>query len=133
MEQDFRTNNEDRCPIQDAVRIQYQAAATGFDWPDIHGVLLKVQEEVDELDEAIASGNDAHARDELGDLLFACFSVARFLNADVVTCLDHATKRFAARFQCVKDMANKDGRALETCPAALLNAYWEQAKKLMRQ
>lgn len=133
MEKDLCINEEGRCPVQDAVRIQYRAAAKGFDWPNIQGVLLKVQEEVDELCDALRSGNAAHAKEELGDLLFACFSVARFLDADPVTCLDHAAKRFAARFRCVEDMAYKDGRALETCPAALLDAYWEQAKKLMRQ
>lgn len=133
MNQEFLAKKEDRCPVQDAVRIQYRAAAKGFDWPDIHGVLLKVREEVDELDDAIASGNEAHAQEELGDLLFACFSVARFLNADPVDCLDLAARRFTARFQCVEEMAFQDGYALESCPAALLDAYWEQAKKLMAQ
>lgn len=133
MEKNFCIDEQDRCPVQDAVRIQYCAAEKGFDWQEIQGVLLKVREELGELDDAIRSGNETHANEELGDLLFACFSVARFLKTDPVMCLDHAAKRFAERFECVEKMAFQDGRVLGSCTAEVLDAYWERAKKLMRQ
>ena len=122
-----------QCPVNNALDIQMRASAVGFDWKDIGGVLEKMQEELDELIAAVRSGDVNHAGDELGDLLFTAFSVARFLHKAPVSCLDEATGRFESRFQCVEALAQEEGRSLESCSAERLDAYWERAKKLVLQ
>lgn len=126
-------NSNSACPVRTAMQIQYDAAATGFDWPDIYGVLEKVREELEELESAIREGNIVHAGEELGDLIFAAFSVARFLDVDPIESLDKTTSRFQKRLECVRKIAIQEGVFLESCSAERLDAYWERAKKLMRQ
>ena len=115
------------------MRIQHHAADKGFDWTDVHGVLEKVEEEVAEIYEAVRDGDTRHAQEELGDLLFAAFNVARFLHSNPLDCLYHATKRFTQRFECMEALVNQEGNSLESCSAESLDAYWERVKKLMPQ
>ncbi len=127
-----RNNNEMR-PFPLAMNVQRAASRLGFDWPDITGVFDKVAEELAELRDAERSGDNDHARAELGDLLFAAVSVARFLDADPEQCLHEATKRFQSRLDMVAKIAEKEGVSLQSCAAERLDALWEQAKRLMRQ
>ncbi len=121
------------CPAQVALHIQHSAADKGFDWTNIEGVLAKVHEETTEVLEAVHSQDYKHAQEELGDLLFAAFSVARFLDADPIACLDNAAQRFQKRFDCMEKMADEEGISLESCSAESLDLYWDRVKKLMRQ
>jgi nucleoside triphosphate diphosphatase len=116
-----------------ATKVQHDASQIGFDWQDIAGVLDKVEEEIAELRFAVAQGDTVHAADELGDLLFAAVSVARFLQTDPEKCLHKATIRFQQRLDVVKGIAEKQGVLLASCPPEELDRLWEQAKKLMRQ
>ena len=116
-----------------ALQVQRGASALGFDWPDITGVLEKVEEELLELRAAVREGDTVHAASELGDLLFAAVSVARFLRVDSPQCLQEATERFQARLERVKDIAAEQGISLASCTPAALDDLWEQAKRLMRQ
>lgn len=116
-----------------ATQVQRDASQIGFDWQDIAGVLDKVEEEIAELRLAVAQGNAVHASDELGDLLFAAVSVARFLETDPEACLLKATTRFQKRLDMVKVIAEKQGVLLTSCAPDELDRLWEQAKKLMRQ
>ncbi len=116
-----------------AVTVQKAASEQGFDWPEIAGVLDKVAEELDELRDAVAHKDASHAYAELGDLLFAAVSVARFLNANPETCLHAATTRFEARMKQVTQIAEKDGISLQSCTPDRLDMLWEQAKALMHQ
>ena len=63
-------------------KIQAKAAKTGFEWPDVHAALDKVDEETRELRAAVASGDTEAIGDELGDLLFAAVKVGRFAGLD---------------------------------------------------
>jgi uncharacterized protein YabN with tetrapyrrole methylase and pyrophosphatase domain len=133
MDQHNKASSSLYCPVKQAMEIQYESAGVGFDWPDIAGVLAKVQEELDELDTACKDEDYEHAKDELGDLLFAAFSVARFLNTNPVYCLERTTNRFQKRFDCVKQMALQEGISLKSCSAERLDALWEMAKNLVSQ
>lgn len=126
-------NDNASCPVRTAIDIQYDASAAGFDWPDIQGVLEKVREELIELENAIEEKNLIHAGEELGDLLFAAFSVARFLNVDPIRCIDETSQRFQKRLEYARKIALDEGKTLESCSAEIMDAYWERAKKLMRQ
>ena len=65
-----------------AYQLTREVSRSGFDWPDVSGVLKKLDEEVREFKEALQLGDPRKVRDELGDLLFVMVNLARFLNID---------------------------------------------------
>lgn len=111
-----------------ARRIQENAAAVGFDWPDVSGALEKVKEEVKELEEALQNGDSKCVEEELGDLLFAVVNIARFSNVDPEVALRKATEKFASRFKMVENFAKERGLELNKMTLEQLDALWEEAK-----
>jgi XTP/dITP diphosphohydrolase len=112
-----------------AMLISRKAAAAGFEWDDIEGVWAKVHEELDELKEAVASGNRAHAQEELGDVLFTLVNVARWCGLDPEEGLAGTNRRFLQRFSRVEaalggDLAGRSIRELE--------GHWQEAKARIR-
>ena len=109
-------------------QIQQDAAALGFDWPSVHGVLDKIEEELGEIRAAIADADRDHAHRELGDLLLATVNLARFLDADPSRALDEATRRFENRFGALRRDVAASGRTLETCTLGELETVWQRVK-----
>ena len=121
-----------RADIADALgyshRIQVAASAEGFDWPDVAGVLDKVEEEIGEIRDALAAGDEAHARKELGDLLLIAVNLARFLEADSREELVNATHRFENRFRQLKIFLQSEGKCIRDCAPEVLEASWQRIK-----
>jgi len=121
-----------------AQRISERVSRVGFDWADAQGSRQKVQEELGELDEAVASADRDRVQQELGDLLFALVNFARHQGVNAEAALAKTADRFAARFAHVERRVRerhggwprtedgKPGRGLEL---AELDAYWEEAKR----
>ncbi|WP_313802044.1 nucleoside triphosphate pyrophosphohydrolase [Sphingobium sp.] len=106
-----------------AEKLQKRAARTGFDWPDIGGVIDKIEEE---LDEVRAAACQADRDEEIGDLLFAVVNLARHLKVDPEVALRAANGKFERRFRIMESVAG-DG-----FPALSLDqkeALWQQAKR----
>jgi tetrapyrrole methylase family protein/MazG family protein len=102
-----------------------RAARTGFDWPDLAGVLQKVGEEITEL----RTVEDLEARSrELGDLLFALVNVARWLSVDAESALRGACDRFTWRYVEMERIARAQGAALGTLSPEEQDALWQRAK-----
>ena len=116
-----------------AMTISKKAAAAGFEWDDMAGVWEKVHEELDELKEAVAeaqaSGDRAHAQEELGDVLFTLVNVARWCGIDPETGLAGTNRRFLDRFSRVEAALGGDlqGRSIRE-----LQGLWQQAKAQIR-
>lgn len=110
-------------------KIQAKAAKTGFEWPDVHAALDKVDEETRELRAAVASGDTEAIGDELGDLLFAAVKVARFAGVDPEQAAHAACEKFIRRFAAMETAAANDGTALEQCTLAQMLSLWQQAKQ----
>lgn len=110
-------------------KIQAKAAKTGFEWPDVHAALDKVDEETRELRAAVASGDTEAIGDELGDLLFAAVKVARFAGIDPEQAAHAACEKFIRRFSAMETAAANDGTALEQCTLEQMLALWQQAKQ----
>ena len=112
-----------------AMTISRKAAAAGFEWDAMSGVWEKVHEELDELKEAVASGNTAHAQEELGDVLFTLVNVARWCGIDPEAGLAGTNRRFLARFSRVEAAlgGNLQGRSIRE-----LEGLWQQAKAQIR-
>ena len=77
-----------------AQKVQKRAAQVNFDWVDTQSVLDKVQEELDELREAMESGHAEDIKDEMGDVFFSCVNLARHLGLDAEETLRHSTAKF---------------------------------------
>lgn len=110
-------------------KIQSKAAKTGFEWPDVHAALDKVDEETRELRAAVASGDTEAIGDELGDLLFAAVKVARFAGIDPEQAAHAACEKFIRRFSAMETAAANDGTALEQCTLEQMLSLWQQAKQ----
>lgn len=111
-----------------AYRMQGKAAAVGFDWPDVEPVWEKLDEEVDELKEAIESG-DAHSiEDELGDMLFTVVNMSRFLRVNPEDALRSTIEKFERRFKKVEAEFKKQGRSLADASLQEMDAIWDQIK-----
>lgn len=110
-------------------KIQAKAAKTGFEWPDVHAALDKVDEETRELRAAVASGDTEAIGDELGDLLFAAVKVARFAGIDPEQAAHAACEKFIRRFSTMETAAANDGTALEQCTLEQMLSLWQQAKQ----
>ncbi len=104
---------------------QRRAARVGFDWPEVSGVIAKVQEEIAEVEAAAPGEREA----EMGDLIFAVVNWARWLEVDPESALRRANARFAARFAKVEAAARAQGRELRAMTLEELDRLWEAAKR----
>jgi MazG family protein len=105
-----------------AHRISQRASGLGFDWPDMKGVLEKVREELNELEEAIRGNNLPSAREELGDLLFALVNLGRFLDCPAENALRNTIQKFLKRFRFMAT----DPRFRDKGPSSLPIEEWEE-------
>ena len=112
-----------------AMTISRKAAAAGFEWEGMGGVWDKVSEELDELKEAVASGDRTHAQEELGDVLFTLVNVARWCDLDPEAGLAGTNRRFLDRFSRVEAALGGD---LQGKGIAQLEGLWQQAKAQIR-
>ena len=114
-----------------ALKIQKRASSVGFDWSSLPPVLAKVDEELQEVRDALASGDQAAISEELGDLLFATVNVARHLKVNPETALRAANIKFSERLQAIEQQARQQNVALSDCTEAQLEAMWNVAKQML--
>ena len=114
--------------LVEAEKISKKAADTGFEWPDISGVVEKLQEEAAELANAKTTGNLEHIRDEIGDLLFTLVNLARFLKVDPEQALRTTNARFRQRFAFLEKEISAEGGTLTDTPLARMEELWQRAK-----
>ena len=110
-----------------AEKIKKKVAKAGFEWPDVSGALDKLSEELDELKAAALRGEGDPA-EELGDLLLAAVSVARFLETDPEDALHRACDKFSARFRKTEELAEERGLELSELTDREQTALWKAAK-----
>jgi tetrapyrrole methylase family protein / MazG family protein len=115
--------------LMEAEKISQKAAGCGFEWPDISGVLAKLQEEAAEVVQARASGDQAHVEHEIGDLLFTLVNLARFLKVDPEQALRKSSGRFRKRFAHVEQAVAESGSALTETPLDRMEELWQAAKQ----
>ena len=111
-----------------AAKLQKRAANVGFDWADAAPVVAKIQEELDEVREAMANGQAAQVAEELGDLLFVMVNLARHLRVDAEDALRQANAKFERRFRYIEDALKAQGRSPQEASLAEMDALWDAAK-----
>jgi ATP diphosphatase len=101
-----------------------------FDWPDVASVLEKLDEEVDELKQAVASQTPNHKEieGEVGDLLFVAVNVARLLGIDPESALKSSNRKFRRRFRYIEDRLREQGRKPADSNHVEMDAIWDEAK-----
>jgi len=114
--------------LVEAEQISKKAAGVGFEWPDIGGVIEKLQEEAAELAHARAGTDREHVESEIGDLLFTLVNLARFLKVDPEQALRKTNARFRRRFRFLEDQVKSAGATLEQTPLERMEELWQQAK-----
>ena len=113
-----------------AQKLQKRVAAVNFDWPDSAAVITRLEEEIDELRNAIASGHPADINDEMGDVLFTCVNLARHLGLDAESSLRGASAKFERRFGAMESLALENDVSLVDLDTTKLDEYWQLAKGL---
>lgn len=109
-------------------KLQKKAAKAGFDWPDVNGALDKVQEETEELKEAIVKGDKENMSEELGDLLFSVVNVSRFIKVDSEEALYNACEKFVRRFKDLESLAQARNINIESASITQLDSLWNEVK-----
>ena len=115
--------------LQKSVKLQKLAAKVGFDWPDTSDVLVKLKEEIVELEEAIGKSNKQEIESELGDVLFTAVNMARHLNVDPELALRGANGRFKNRVVWIENELGKNGEFVSDKNTDDLNQLWNEAKR----
>lgn len=118
--------------ILKSLRLQEKTKQVGFEWKHTSQVQDKVNEEIGELYEAVATGDQAHIEDEFGDVLFALVNYARFIGVDPEHALEKTNKKFIRRFQSIESMAGSQGKALHDMSLEEMDALWNEVKKQER-
>jgi MazG family protein len=121
-----------------AQRVGEKASRVGFDWPDGVGARAKVDEEMAELDRALAAGDRDAAEGELGDALFALINVARHAGIDADAALRRSIDKYVTRFAHVESRVGEvhggwPERGGEQLPLEELDRYWDEAKAAERR
>ena len=111
-----------------AQKAQKKAARVNFDWTDLSDVVAKVDEELGETKEALASRDDAKVTEEIGDMLFAVVNLARKSGLDAEAALQAATDKFVSRFSRVEDELKAQGKKLGEVGLEELDQIWNQVK-----
>lgn len=112
-----------------AIKLQKRAAQVDFDWPDTNGVMNKIYEELDEVKQAIASGDEVNLAEELGDVLFSCVNLVRHCQKDPETVLRAGNNRFQQRFNRMEEVLSNENGLAKTGPARM-NEVWLQVKHI---
>src|SRR5262245_1426108 len=114
-----------------AYHIGVRAASVGFDWTAPGDIVDKIQEEVDELREAVAEEgpiDHARAEEEMGDLLFSIPNLSRKLGIEPEAALRKANDKFTKRFTALEKAVASSGRAMKDLPLDELEAEWQRVK-----
>jgi tetrapyrrole methylase family protein / MazG family protein len=115
-----------------AFRMGEKAGGVGFDWNHPHEVLNKIEEELAEVKQAMASGGDIQKEaltSEIGDLLFATASLARKLSIDPEHALKQSLEKFRSRFGSLEQAVKKSGRTIDALSIEQLEEIWQEVKR----
>jgi MazG family protein len=113
-----------------ALRVGEKVSKVGFDWPNAAGARAKIDEELTELDHALAAGDRRAAQGELGDLLFSAANLARKLKLDPETALRETLNRFTDRMQWIDGHLGEIGKTYQDLTPEELDGLWEEAKRV---
>ena len=113
-------------PMDRAYALQKKAAKAGFDWPDMEGVIAKICEEIEEVKATCPQGD---VEEELGDLLFSCVNLCRFLKVEPSVALRRTNGKFVKRFKHVEKKMKESGQEMKKGNLDIMDNFWNEAKE----
>lgn len=102
--------------------------ASCFDFPDADSVMLKVKEELGELEEALSSNDADGIEEEMGDLIFSVVSLCRKIGVEPEVALNKATEKFIKRFSVLESAVIAEGKDITKMEMTELDAVWDRIK-----
>lgn len=116
--------------VMEAFQMTTKVSRVDFDWPDVASVLEKLDEEVEELKQAVGDEQPSHKEiaGEVGDLLFVAVNVARLLGIDPESALKSSNRKFRRRFRYIEDRLREQGRKPADSDHIEMDALWDEAK-----
>lgn len=113
-----------------AEKIQKRVAKEGFDWPDVKGVMDKIYEELDEVQQELDADvlDQAKLEDEIGDLFFSCINLSRYVKVDAEHSLRKANMKFERRFRQLEKIARSKGLQINEMRIYELENLWKEVK-----
>ena len=111
-------------PMMRAFKLQKKAATVGFDWQEVDGALVKMEEEIEEMREAFANQDMENLKEEMGDVIFSMVNVARLAGIDVNEVLTSTNNKFERRFRYIEDNCDIEKSDIEK-----MESLWEEAKQ----
>jgi tetrapyrrole methylase family protein/MazG family protein len=124
----FKEVPKDSPSLIRAYQLTQKASRVGFDWPDIQGVLKKMDEEIEEFREALSLQNRRRIREEMGDLLFVLVNIARYLRINPEKALEKTIEKFTSRFRYIKKSLREEGKSIHCSNITEMDRLWEEAK-----
>ena len=119
--------------ILKSLKIQKKAASLNFDWVNKDQVLKKVDEELNELKDALKEKNNKNIEDELGDLFFTLISLSRHLNLDPDQTIKKANQKFIKRFNKMENIIEDKKLKWHNLKAINFKNLWNNAKRLINE
>jgi tetrapyrrole methylase family protein / MazG family protein len=115
--------------LSQAYQLTRRASRVGFDWPNIEGVLNKLDEEMREFREALSLQDRRRIREEIGDLLFVLANVSRFLHIHPEEALRKTVDKFVSRFHYIENSLYREGKSFRQSNLIEMDQLWEESKK----
>lgn len=112
-----------------AAQLQKKAAKAGFDWPDVKEVWAKLDEELQEVREAVHDGDPLEIEKELGDVLFVIANLARHYHINPDIALTRSNRKFATRFSYIEKKMRESAKDITKSTLEEMDKYWEEAKR----
>ncbi len=116
-----------------AEKIQSKVAKVGFDWEEPVDVFAKVQEELNEVLEAVQNSDRNAIKEELGDLLFAVVNACRLYDISAESALEGCNRKFTHRFNTMEQLAQDNQTPLESLTIQQMEVLWQEAKLIINQ
>lgn len=119
---------KDSPSLSQAYQLTQRASRVGFDWPNIEGVLNKLDEEMGEFREALSLQDRRRIREEIGDLLFVMANVSRFLEINPEEALKKTLEKFVSRFHYIETSLQREGKSFPQSNLIEMDRLWEESK-----
>jgi len=120
---------KDSSSLSRAYQLTRIASRAGFDWPNIEGVLGKLDEEMREFREALALQDRKKIYEEIGDLFFVLANVSRFLHLHPERALKKTLDKFVSRFHYIEASLHRKGKSFHQSNLIEMDQLWEESKK----
>ncbi|MEL7547646.1 MAG: nucleoside triphosphate pyrophosphohydrolase [Pseudomonadota bacterium] len=115
-----------------AEKLQKRAARTGFDWTEPEDIFAKLDEETNEVREALTNKDQENLEEEIGDLLFVTANLARRLSVDPEVALDKANRKFETRFRAMEALSDQNGQDFAALSLEQQEALWQAVKQQLK-